>query len=86
MFMQLLNGVLVALAVLASAAIALSLAMLAAPCLTRPGHPQGGVQPGPPQHRSPTPTTPPRSCCTDRSHPRHVDSCSHGVLQATACP
>ena len=53
MFMQLLNGVLVALAVLASAAIAVSLAMLTAPSLTRPGQPHGGIRPDPPQHPQP---------------------------------
>ena len=53
MFMQLLNGVLVALAVLVSAAIAVSLAMLAAPSLTRPGQQHGGIRPDPPQHPQP---------------------------------
>jgi hypothetical protein len=53
MSMHLLNGVLVALAVLASAAIAVSLTMLAAPFLTRPGQPHGGIQPDPPQHPQP---------------------------------
>lgn len=53
MFMQLLDGVLVALAVLVSAAIAVSLAMLAAPSLTRPGQPHGGIRPDPPQHPQP---------------------------------
>jgi hypothetical protein len=53
MFMQLLNGVLVALAVLISATIAVSLAMLAAPSLTRPGQPPGGIQSDPPQHPQP---------------------------------
>jgi hypothetical protein len=43
----------VALAVLVSAAIAVSLAMLAAPSLTRPGQPHGGIRPDPPQHPQP---------------------------------
>jgi len=51
MFMQLLDGVLVALAVLVSAAIAVSLAMLAAASVTRPGQASyGGIRPDPPQH------------------------------------
>jgi len=54
MFMQLLNGVLVALAVLGSAAIAVSLAMLIAASITRHGQPpHGGIRPDPPQHPQP---------------------------------
>jgi hypothetical protein len=76
MVMQFLDGVAVAPAVLVSAAIAVSLAMLAAAPVTRPGQPpHGGIRPDPPQHRSPIPTTPAPLCCTDRSHPRHADSC-----------
>ena len=87
MFMQLLDGVLVALAVLVSAAIAVSLAMLAAP--PSPGSAsRRTAESGPtrPSTRSPTPTTPARSCCTDRSHPRRADSCPHGALRVTAPP
>jgi hypothetical protein len=54
MFTQLLNGVLVALAVLGSAAIAVSLAMLTAASITRHGQPpHGGIRPDPPQHPQP---------------------------------
>ena len=68
MFMQLLNGVLVALAVLVSAAIAVSLAMLAAPPFPGPASRTAESGPTRPSTRSPTPTMPARSCCTD-SHP-----------------
>ena len=48
--MQLLDGVLVALAVLVGAAIALSAAILAVSLATRPGQaPQGGIRRDPPQ-------------------------------------
>jgi hypothetical protein len=54
MFMQLLDGVLVALAVLVSAAIAISLAMQAAASVTRPGQaPHGGIRPDLPRHPQP---------------------------------
>jgi hypothetical protein len=48
--MQLLDGVLVALALLVGAAIALSLVMLAVRSVSKPGPaPQGGVRPDLPQ-------------------------------------
>jgi hypothetical protein len=48
--MQLLDGVLVALAVLFGAAIALSVVMLAARSVSKPGPaPQGGIRPDLPQ-------------------------------------
>ena len=54
MFMQFLDSVLVALAVLVSAAIAISLATLAAASVTRPGQPpHRGIRPAPPQHPHP---------------------------------
>ena len=65
--LQLLDGVLVALAVLVSLATAISLAMLAAASVTRPGQaPHGGIRRDL-STRSRTPTTPARSCCADRS-------------------
>ena len=52
--MQLLNGVLVALAVLVGAAIALSLAVLAASSVTKPGQtPRGGIRRDLSQHPQP---------------------------------
>jgi hypothetical protein len=52
--MQLLTGVLIALAVLVGAAIALSAAMLAAASEARHGQaPHGGTPPGLPQHPQP---------------------------------
>jgi hypothetical protein len=48
--MQLLDGVLVALAVLVGAAVALSVAMLAVRSVSKPGPaPHGGIRPDPPQ-------------------------------------
>jgi hypothetical protein len=49
--MQLLGGVLVAVAVLVGAAIALAVAMLAAGSVSKPGPaPHGGIRPDLPQH------------------------------------
>jgi hypothetical protein len=54
--MQLLGGVLMALAVLVGVSIAISLAILAAPSVTQPGQaPPGGIRPDPP--RCPQPDT-----------------------------
>ncbi len=56
MFMQLLDGAFLALAVLVSAAITTSLAMQAAASVTRPGQaPHGGIRPDP--ARDPQPDT-----------------------------
>jgi len=52
--MQLLDGALVALAVLVGAAIALSLAILAASLAAKPGQPpRGGIRRDLPQHPQP---------------------------------
>ena len=54
--LQLLDGVLVALAVLVSLATAISLAMLAAASVTRPGQaPHGVIRRDLPQHPQPDP-------------------------------
>jgi hypothetical protein len=51
MFLPFLDGVLVALALLVSAAIAISVAMLAAASVTRPGQaPHGGIRHDLPPH------------------------------------
>jgi hypothetical protein len=51
---QLLDGILVALAVLVGAAIALSLAIFAVSSVTRPGQtPRGGIRRDLPQHPQP---------------------------------
>jgi len=87
MFMQLLDGVLVALAVLVSAAIAVSLAMLAAS--PSPGSAsRRTAESGPtrPQHPQPDTDHARTLVSTDRSHPRHADSCPHGALRVTARP
>ena len=54
--MQLLGGVLLALAVLVGAVIVLSVAMLAAAAVARPGQaPPGGIRRGLPEHPQPDP-------------------------------
>jgi hypothetical protein len=54
MFMQFLDGVLVALAALVSAAIAISLVILAAASVSGPGQaPHHGIRPDAPQHPQP---------------------------------
>jgi hypothetical protein len=52
--MQLLNGILMALAILVGATTALSLAILAASSVTKPGQtPRGGIRRDLPQHPQP---------------------------------
>jgi hypothetical protein len=65
--MQLVDGVLVALAVLVGAAIALSVVLMAVGSAGKPGPaPQGGIRPGLPQDRPDLPREPQSDTDHDR--------------------